>query len=475
MKNVIFCYMSGGVSQVDSFDPKPRLARSARPADAGARSSAPSSTTTATSIASPLGVPAARRERHRRSATCSRTSRRCADDLAVVRSMTANVQRARAGATTSCTPASRSSATRAPAPGSATGSAARTRTCPASSCCRAASAAVPHGGVGLFGNGFLPAEHQASIIQRRRAEPVPQHHARASRTRLQRARLDFIRRHRPRVRCARPASRRPGRGRRSQQLRDGLPHAGGRARAVSTSAARPRRPSRLYGLDRPTADTAAYARQCLLARRLVERGVRFVELTLLADSIGGGSGANPWDQHSDLAARPRPAWRSQVDQPIAALLTDLQGARPARRDAGRLGRRVRPHAVLRRAATAATTTRTASPSGWPAAASRAARSTAPPTSSATTPSRSRCTVHDLHATMLHLLGIDHDGPDLPLRRPRLPPDRRVTATCCTTSWRSWLPRHHPLPPSTGTDEAGDADAEQDAGRGLGRFPLRRSL
>ena len=36
-------------------------------------------------------------------------------------------------------------------------------------------------------------------------------------------------------------------------------------------------------------------------------------------------------------------------------------------------------------------------------------------------------VHDLHATILHLLGLDHETPHLPLRRPRLPPDRRPWA------------------------------------------------
>ena len=64
-----------------------------------------------------------------------------------------------------------------------------------------------------------------------------------------------------------------------------------------------------------------------------------------------------------------------------------EAARPAGRDARRLGHRVRPHPRRRRAPTAATTTPTASPSGWPAAASRGASSTAPPTSSASTPSR----------------------------------------------------------------------------------------
>jgi len=77
-----------------------------------------------------------------------------------------------------------------------------------------------------------------------------------------------------------------------------------------------------YGLDAKDPKQAAYARQCLLARRLVERGVRFVELSCLAYNIGGGNGANPWDQHGEVK-KGHEAMARQVDQPIAALLADL--------------------------------------------------------------------------------------------------------------------------------------------------------
>ena len=78
----------------------------------------------------------------------------------------------------------------------------------------------------------------------------------------------------------------------------------------------------LYGLDSPDTQKAAYARQCLLARRLVERGVRFIELSCLTEGIGAGGAANPWDQHGDLEKGHR-AMAYQVDQPIGALLEDL--------------------------------------------------------------------------------------------------------------------------------------------------------
>jgi len=72
----------------------------------------------------------------------------------------------------------------------------------------------------------------------------------------------------------------------------------------------------LYGLDNPT--TKAFGQQCLAARRLVERGVRFVQVF-----HGSNGGAGAWDAHSNLKAG-HSALCAQVDQPIAALIKDLK-------------------------------------------------------------------------------------------------------------------------------------------------------
>jgi hypothetical protein len=69
----------------------------------------------------------------------------------------------------------------------------------------------------------------------------------------------------------------------------------------------------LYGMDHE--DTRAFGQNCLLARRLVERGVRFVELY-----CGSGSG---WDAHSNIEGN-HGKWCRVSDQPIAGLLTDLK-------------------------------------------------------------------------------------------------------------------------------------------------------
>jgi hypothetical protein len=154
-----------------------------------------------------------------------------------------------------------------------------------------------------------------------------------------------------------------------------------------------------YGLDRP--ETRVFGRQCLLARRLVERGVRFVQLY---HTTGG---FQPWDQHSDLkAGHERNALAT--DLPIAGLLRDLKqrgllhdtlviwggefGRTPAREGKAD-GRDHHPFGFtmwlagggIRGGSTYGATDEF----GWDAV-------------------ENRVHVHDLHATILHLLGLDHE-------------------------------------------------------------------
>jgi hypothetical protein len=71
----------------------------------------------------------------------------------------------------------------------------------------------------------------------------------------------------------------------------------------------------LYGLDNPT--TAAFGRQCLVARRLAERGVRFIQI------YDGGGGGGGWDAHNKLKQN-HGVNCTRVDRPIAGLLKDLK-------------------------------------------------------------------------------------------------------------------------------------------------------
>jgi hypothetical protein len=74
----------------------------------------------------------------------------------------------------------------------------------------------------------------------------------------------------------------------------------------------PERVRAMYGLDRP--ETREYGTRCLIARRLVERGVRFVQIFL---------GGQPWDNHNTIKST-LPAICKRTDQPAAALVNDLK-------------------------------------------------------------------------------------------------------------------------------------------------------
>src|SRR5205807_1220108 len=76
---------------------------------------------------------------------------------------------------------------------------------------------------------------------------------------------------------------------------------------------------RRYGLDRPNDFQKYYALQCLRARRLVEAGVRFIEITCPLTHANN----SPWDQHAQL--KKYHAENARItDQPVAALLKDLK-------------------------------------------------------------------------------------------------------------------------------------------------------
>ena len=80
--------------------------------------------------------------------------------------------------------------------------------------------------------------------------------------------------------------------------------------------------------------SSPFGQGCLLARRLIETGVTFVEVAL-----------GNWDTHQDNFNRTPHALCGQLDQPFAALLADLKQPRHARQHARRLDGRVRPHAA----------------------------------------------------------------------------------------------------------------------------------
>jgi hypothetical protein len=152
---------------------------------------------------------------------------------------------------------------------------------------------------------------------------------------------------------------------------------------------------RLYGLERP--ETAEFGTRCLLARRLVERGVRFVQL--YCGDTGG------WDAHSDVEGN-HGRWCRQSDQPIAGLLQDLK-SRGLLEDTlviwgGEFGRTPMSEG---------TTGRDHNPHGftmWLAGGGAKGGQVVGATDAVgLRAAEDKTHVHDVHATILHLLGLKH--------------------------------------------------------------------
>ena len=154
---------------------------------------------------------------------------------------------------------------------------------------------------------------------------------------------------------------------------------------------------KLYGLDEKI--TSDFGRQCLLARRFLERGVRFVQVT-------HSDGKVQWDQHADLL-KGHNKNAKEVDLPIAGLLTDLK-TRGLLDDTlviwgGEFGRT--PPAQSKHG-------RDHNPEGftvWMAGAGvRGGMRYGATDEYGYYATKNKLSVHDLHATILHLLGMDHE-------------------------------------------------------------------
>ena len=157
---------------------------------------------------------------------------------------------------------------------------------------------------------------------------------------------------------------------------------------------------KLYGLDE--AITEPFGRQCLMARRLVERGVRFVQL------FHGGLGVqntDTWDAHSNLKEN-HSQHAAETDQPIAALLTDLKARGMLDSTLivwhAEFGRMPISQRGVGRDHNPGTMT------GWMAGAGiQGGQAVGASDEFGYKAEQQRVSPHDLHATMLHLLGMDH--------------------------------------------------------------------
>lgn len=315
-RNVIFCYMSGGVSHLDSFDPKPRLT-----VDHGKPMPMPVHRTMFNNNGNIMGSPwkfARRGQSGIEVSDLFPEIAKCADELAVIRSMTSSVSEHAQGNYffhTGFPFMGHPSAGAWCSYGLGTDN----RSLPGFVVLQSGSAVVPHGGVGLFTSGYLPAEHQASIIKCDGDPALPNIQPKEAAT-LQRRRLDFLRDIDSQLAAQTGSAPQVDAAIRNYETAFRMQAA---VPELCSIDGEPQHIRSAYGVDSPDPEKAAYARQCLVARRLIERGVRFVELSCLTKGIGAGGGANPWDQHSKLKEG-HAANAFQVDQPIAAMIQDLK-------------------------------------------------------------------------------------------------------------------------------------------------------
>ncbi|MFG0262069.1 MAG: DUF1501 domain-containing protein [Novipirellula sp. JB048] len=392
-KHVIFLYMDGGPSQVDTFDPKPMLDKfNGRDPGTAFKVEPTQFNSIGTLLASPWkfkrygesGIPVSELFPH---------VAQCADELAVIRSMTSEFPEHTFANYFLHTG---SGLQGRPSMGAWVnyGLGSESENLPGFVALN--GGLIPPGGLDCFGSGFLPASYQGSLLK-------PSGTAVANITptekmpHQQRSKLDLVNR------LDAIASAEIGEHDALESAIENYELAFRMQMAVPELMSlddEPQSIRTLYGLDAKFEPTRIYAAECLIARRLVERGVRFIELTC------PNVGADRWDQHSKLKQGHEDNARA-VDQPIAGLLKDLRQRGLLDSTlvvwAGEFGRT--PFAQ-------GSNGRDHNPFGftiW-----MAGGGIKPGTVYGATDEfgykavENRVEIHDLHATMLHLLGVDHE-------------------------------------------------------------------
>jgi Protein of unknown function (DUF1501) len=250
---------------------------------------------------------------------------------------------------------------------------------------------MPYAGTQIFNNDFLPAYHQGVRVVPG-AEPIANLRRRTEQVKIQQMELGladaFNRQHQ---------LSRAGDSDLAARIRtfETAFHMQTEATDVFDLAAESSETLDLYGIQSGRSD--GFGWQCLVARRLIERGVRFVEL------VDGSSSVN-WDQHGDMAEHATHA--KHIDKPIAGLLADLKRrgmldetlvvwTTEFGRTPGVDGVKGRGH-------------HSACFSSWMAGGGTKGGMTYGTTDEiGATVAENKVHVHDFHATILHLLGIDH--------------------------------------------------------------------
>lgn len=262
---------------------------------------------------------------------------------------------------------------------------------------------LPIGGPENFSNAFLPAVHQGAILDTYSGSELVRNIKPSRSPNQQRIMMEFLQREDMRF-----VKQQPGRSSERQMIEASMKND---QTAIEMQTAVPglvdfadesKDTLARYGVDSKDPLLAQYAKECLLARRLIEQGVRFVEVTC----IKGIRFIAPWDDHENLEAGHRKN-AGVVDQPIAALLEDLQARGLLESTlvicAGEFGRT--PFAQGGRG-------RDHNPQGfsiWMAGGGiRGGYAHGNTDEFGYRAVQDIVTVYDLQATILHLLGIDHE-------------------------------------------------------------------
>lgn len=179
------------------------------------------------------------------------------------------------------------------------------------------SRGLPYNGRSAFTSGFLPANHQGTVINASAPQPVthlaPPAEARHITSAAREEGLDLLGGLNAAHAAARPGDSRLPARMQSYELAARLQLSAPELLDLSQETEATKT---LYGIGRKETDD--FGRRCLMARRMVERGVRFVQVW-----SGQGGGSDNWDNHTDIPSELNAACK-KMDQPAAALLMDLK-------------------------------------------------------------------------------------------------------------------------------------------------------
>ena len=391
-KNIIFLYMDGGVSQVDSFDPKPRLTKeNGQDPRKKFKVDATQFNNVGKILKSPwdfkqygeCGMPVSELFPH--IATC-------VDDLALIRSMTSQFPE---HTNANYFLHTGSGFQGRPSMGSWMNYGLGSENKDIPGYVVLDGGLIPPGGLDNFKNGFLPASYQASIL-RPGDQPIANINPKETVQDLQEQKLGFIsqldNQQLAKIGEVDAVESAISNYELAYKMQSSIPE-------LTEFKQETRASKKLYGFESDDPHTRGYAAQCLLARRLVERGVRFIELTCPKVS------ADRWDQHGNLK-KGHELNAHAVDQPIAGLLKDLKSRGLLEETlvvwTGEFGRT--PFAQ-------GTNGRDHNPSAcsmWMAGAGIKGGTIYGRTDDyGYRVVENEVTVHDLHATMMHLMGINH--------------------------------------------------------------------